>query len=336
MNGLQLFQSGGTVLDSAWVVDNELTSATTTAYGTSGTVTNIYLKDPLAGPPSNNQFDNNVKLQWKNTGGTYVPVAWLDSLNTVRIQGQTSGNIDFYRPDGVLGARFSSGGDWNVTNGGGLVLGGFSLIRDSGNERRIINRGTGAASKVSIRDDTNTLNLFQVDDNGDGYISGSFNVTDTLAVTGLTKFGFKSFATLGSPTNGYMYFCTDCQSTSPCTGGGTGTIARRENSAWNCGSRPSTPSSAIRIIAADSARVGSSGAAKTLTVSGDINSYGNHHMGNGGLWMNASAGPMRRSSSGPARPCSSSRSRPRTDRSGSRMPQGAPTRSSWTIAALWQ
>jgi hypothetical protein len=47
MNGLQLYQSGGAVLDSVWVVDNDLTSATTTAYGTSGKVTHIFLRDPL-------------------------------------------------------------------------------------------------------------------------------------------------------------------------------------------------------------------------------------------------------------------------------------------------
>ena len=50
MNGLQLFQRGDAVLDSVWVADNELTSAATTAYGTSGTVTHVFLRDPLASP----------------------------------------------------------------------------------------------------------------------------------------------------------------------------------------------------------------------------------------------------------------------------------------------
>jgi hypothetical protein len=47
MNGLQLNQSGGAVLDSVWVAGNELTGATTTGYGTSGNVTHIFLRDPL-------------------------------------------------------------------------------------------------------------------------------------------------------------------------------------------------------------------------------------------------------------------------------------------------
>jgi hypothetical protein len=55
MNGLQLNQSGGAVLDSVWVAGNELTGATTTTYGTSGNVTHIFLRDPMGqaaeGPP---------------------------------------------------------------------------------------------------------------------------------------------------------------------------------------------------------------------------------------------------------------------------------------------
>jgi hypothetical protein len=50
MNGLWLEQSGHAVLDSVWVADNELTSAATTAYGTSGTVTHVFLRDPPASP----------------------------------------------------------------------------------------------------------------------------------------------------------------------------------------------------------------------------------------------------------------------------------------------
>jgi hypothetical protein len=50
MNGLQLNQSGRAVLDSVWVAGNELTGAAKTSYGTSGTVTHVFLRDPPASP----------------------------------------------------------------------------------------------------------------------------------------------------------------------------------------------------------------------------------------------------------------------------------------------
>lgn len=44
-----------------------------------------------------------------------------------------------------------------------------------------------------------------------------------------------SFASLGSPGNGAIVYCTDCTSANPVAGSGTGTVARRENGAWNGG-----------------------------------------------------------------------------------------------------
>lgn len=44
-----------------------------------------------------------------------------------------------------------------------------------------------------------------------------------------------AFASLGTPANGTVAYCTDCNiNTSPCTGGGNGAIAARLNGAWEC------------------------------------------------------------------------------------------------------
>lgn len=43
-----------------------------------------------------------------------------------------------------------------------------------------------------------------------------------------------TFADLGASSNGEMRYCSDCQATSPCTGGGTGAVAERVAGAWNC------------------------------------------------------------------------------------------------------
>lgn len=44
------------------------------------------------------------------------------------------------------------------------------------------------------------------------------------------------FANLGTPANGSVRYCIDCQATAPCASGGTGAFANRVNGAWNCGS----------------------------------------------------------------------------------------------------
>lgn len=43
-----------------------------------------------------------------------------------------------------------------------------------------------------------------------------------------------TFANLGTPPDGEMRYCSDCQATSPCTSGGTGAAAERVAGAWNC------------------------------------------------------------------------------------------------------
>lgn len=43
-----------------------------------------------------------------------------------------------------------------------------------------------------------------------------------------------TFANLGSPPDGEMRYCSNCQATSPCTSGGSGAVAERVAGAWNC------------------------------------------------------------------------------------------------------
>lgn len=43
-----------------------------------------------------------------------------------------------------------------------------------------------------------------------------------------------TFATLGTPANGAIVYCSDCTSVNPCAGSGSGALAKRENGAWNC------------------------------------------------------------------------------------------------------
>lgn len=61
------------------------------------------------------------------------------------------------------------------------------------------------------------------------------------------RFRHVVFLNLGTPLAGRVYYCDNCSSTSPCTSGGTGAVAFRIGTAWNCsngGSGVATPVSA--------------------------------------------------------------------------------------------
>lgn len=53
-------------------------------------------------------------------------------------------------------------------------------------------------------------------------------VADVLSLTGV------SFASLGSPSNGAIKYCSNCTIAAPCASGGTGAIAKRLNGGWVC------------------------------------------------------------------------------------------------------
>lgn len=72
-----------------------------------------------------------------------------------------------------------------------------------------------------------------------------------------------AFASLGTPSNGTITYCSDCTTATPCAGAGTGALAVRANSAWSCGSSgasaPFSDATALVKNAGD--------ATKTLTIS---------------------------------------------------------------------
>jgi hypothetical protein len=68
----------------------------------------------------------------------------------------------------------------------------------------------------------------------------SSNVAAAAAVSTIGFSGFQSaysptlFANLGTPANGIVLYCADCNIANPCTGSGTGAIAKRLNGVWIC------------------------------------------------------------------------------------------------------
>jgi len=109
---------------------------------------------------------------------------------------------------------------------------------------------TGAATSVSaIGLDPAVLALSHKDTTGDVWsldlLDTVFNIKldDTIrwAMTGTEsqttipiEFVGVLFASLGTPTDGTVNYCSDCTKATPCAGSGSGAFAKRLNGAWDC------------------------------------------------------------------------------------------------------
>lgn len=87
--------------------------------------------------------------------------------------------------------------------------------------------------------------------NGAASVNGTFSTTalgigGATPVNGMVGTASVAFASLGTPASGTFVFCADCAPTTPatcpatkascvCTSGGTGALAVRLNSVWDCG-----------------------------------------------------------------------------------------------------
>lgn len=82
----------------------------------------------------------------------------------------------------------------------------------------------------------------EVDGNQAGYSSYRFKTTaagpatKTFTINNDGSITLQSilYANLGSPANGTMTYCSDCQQTSTCAGSGSGAFAKRINGGWVC------------------------------------------------------------------------------------------------------
>jgi hypothetical protein len=81
-----------------------------------------------------------------------------------------------------------------------------------------------------LQDDLNGVTFGAV--NMPGYI----NTGPTILSPTLTSpvIDTTTFASLGTPVNGTLKYCSDCTIANPCAGGGTGALAKRINGTWIC------------------------------------------------------------------------------------------------------
>ena len=62
----------------------------------------------------------------------------------------------------------------------------------------------------------------------------ALNGAVTIGTTNTLQLGSVAFASLGTPANGMLIYCSDCTIANPCAAAGTGAVAKRINATWIC------------------------------------------------------------------------------------------------------
>lgn len=157
-------------------------------------------------------------------------------------------HIQHLDTNGVSHRPFSIAAPWDGSGGSSLRLEGDRMgFHDyNGNQRVLFNLNEGAdvmelvperGRGMRIRQDKNNLPwLQQLNNAGNTFLFlPYFDNNDRLYVSGAVQLGTAVLQSdLGSPPNGTLAYCADCMMTNPCSGGGTGALAKRLNGIWVC------------------------------------------------------------------------------------------------------
>lgn len=150
------------------------------------------------------------------------------------LQGGRGGNVTLQGGDGGgSDTQSGDGGDVIVQVGGGATNGAFKWRNPNGQAISWIMPASITPYPLSVPDAQGTGALTNDGSGGLNWQSGGLT---TLA-----------FASLGTPADGFAYYCSDCKVTtvaanvvsdSTCTNGGSGSFALRAGGAWKCSYLP--------------------------------------------------------------------------------------------------
>jgi hypothetical protein len=205
------------------------------------------LFDTAASPTADiAQFKNNgtIKLSIANDGDLTVGDQLIVSGSGPHaIGGATNADVALF-----FGSTFTA-----ATNANGLYLGptitvpanGFGTIfRSLGNLVEAVSGTHALMTGARLEPPIITDNVAVTTTSATLYVSDAPTVgTNKYAAyvaAGTSRFGGNIlqdtvvFASLGTPANGTLQYCSDCTIANPCAGSGTGAFAKRLNGVWVC------------------------------------------------------------------------------------------------------
>jgi hypothetical protein len=172
-------------------------------------------------------YNNSVGL----VDNYFLPTTGASKLRTATVDAPASTNLTLTGGSGNMDVRLKGSGTGNVqvdvnTNGHGQ----FTIDRNSTSHVHEIYFSRGGSQKWA-------LGNFQ-DSTDDLYFahsaSGKVPLRFLDSVPGAVKLQGIAYASLGTPADGTIAYCTDCTVANPCAGGGSGALAKRLAGAWVC------------------------------------------------------------------------------------------------------
>lgn len=170
-------------------------------------------------------YDRWVSYTVANTAGLCADTACHPSL--IGMLDWASAVISFINPlysNSARQAFYPSIGQFNGAFSSGIHEGA------QGNNTRYLIDGYNPGFTIKNFNTPGTTFTMQGLTNGQGNITSAAGVL----VNGLNIASSVAFASLGTPSNGTILYCTDCTIANPCASGGTGAIAKRLNGVWVC------------------------------------------------------------------------------------------------------
>jgi len=187
-------------------------------------------------------WQNIPTMDWKNNAGTLRGRFTVDQSTGDMRLGSTGklylhGGNDYSNP--LLGFDAANGVDLFSFSGGATsfplriyngatFLAGFRADGSSG-DLSFIGGKNGSFTAPSLVLTSAGGRLVDTS-NGQGFVVSPNSASVTTYLFPNTV----AFASLGSPSNGAVVYCSNCTKATPCASGGTGAIAKRLNGAWDC------------------------------------------------------------------------------------------------------
>lgn len=116
---------------------------------------------------------------------------------------------------------------------GTFTAGGATLVDASATTNELIGQSSSASNAAGGGIRIRGGNATAGNANGGSVTIGNSTGIGT-GVAGHTFLAGRTFASLGTPANGAVAFCSDCTIANPCASGGTGAMAKRLNAVWVC------------------------------------------------------------------------------------------------------
>ena len=177
-------------------------------------------------------------VEWRYSG-TATSYFFLNPANTSNGSGLLSSSSG------------SSSMNWYFKGHGGITGNAGGFYTSATDAAFFAGNGAATGMLILAGTPTNPYIRFETDYLGTDYLdikpasapSGTLTVTVPAATgtvllgggTNTITLGTVAFSALGSPANGTLVYCSDCQrGTTPCAGSGSGSMAKREAGAWYC------------------------------------------------------------------------------------------------------